>query len=143
MAVSNFAERVRATILAALVAALVGGPAQAYQTLRDINQAESRDPSGRITTEASVIHVVLCDGPDEDGGQYYVYQYTKRTAFRAILPPNWGSPIGGRDFAGFAEAAGAACRGGGAAPNDPIPFPQEPIYLSNRQVPLSPSRRNG
>jgi hypothetical protein len=62
MAVSNFAERVRATILAALVAALVGGPAQAYQTLRDINQAESRDPSGRITTEASVIHVSCATG---------------------------------------------------------------------------------
>jgi hypothetical protein len=49
-----------------------------------------------------------------NGRTFYLYQYTVRAAgqptFRAIRPPNWGSPLGGRDFAAESEALAAACQ---------------------------------
>jgi hypothetical protein len=87
-------------------------PARAYQKIRDIEQAEASDASGRITVEAAVIHVIQCNGSKEDGKVYYIYQYTKRPGFRAILPPEWANSIGNRDFVSFDEAAIAACGAG-------------------------------
>jgi len=106
----------------AATAAVIGAstaPAQAHQALQRFNQAEQRAPNGRIAVEASVITVVACNSPGERGGQYYIYQYVNRPGFRAILPPNWGAPIGGRDFGSFNEAAGAACRSGGGGAVSP------------------------
>jgi hypothetical protein len=114
---------VRSTIALPTVAGVilaVTAPTQAYQIVQKMNQAESRDPSGRITVEASVINVIQCNGAGENGGQYYIYQYINRPGFRAIQPPNWGSPIGGQDFATFDQAA-AACGTGGTGPDAPLP----------------------
>jgi hypothetical protein len=97
--------------IALVILAADAAPARAYQKIRDINQPEARDGAGRITVEDAVIHVVQCNGPHEDGKVYYIYQYTKRVGFRAILPPDWGNSIGNRDFASFEEAAIAACGG--------------------------------
>jgi hypothetical protein len=100
----------KAQVLSAIAGVMLfASSAHAYQTQRSFDQAESRAPDGRITVEASKIHVIKCDGPSENGREYYVYQYINRAGFRAISPPNWGSPIGGRDFSTFEEAAKAAC----------------------------------
>jgi len=37
------------------------------------------------------------DRDNANGGSFYIYQYVNRLGFRAILPPNWGRAIGGRD----------------------------------------------
>jgi hypothetical protein len=91
--------------------------AQACSELQNYNQAESRDSTGKITVEAALIHVVTCNGR-----QFYIYQYLKRAGFRAVLPPDYGHAIGGRDFATYAEALAAALavsKGGTAAPRAP------------------------
>jgi hypothetical protein len=90
--------------LAALATiAAVGTTAHAYEQVGTINQAE---------VEQSIIHEVRCSGVGENGGTFYVYEYTKRPGFRAISPPDWGHAIGGKDFGTFDEAAKAACFGG-------------------------------
>ena len=68
--------------------------------------------------EASNIHVIACNGAGENGGQFYIYEYLNRPGFRAILPPNWGNALGGRDFGTYQEAASVAC---GVAQQDPFP----------------------
>jgi len=97
--------------LAAVLAATATS-AHAHQIVQNFAQNEQRAPDGRILVEGSIVSVINCDGPGERGGQFYIYMYVYRPGFRAILPPNWGAPIGGRDFATFDEAAGAACRAG-------------------------------
>jgi hypothetical protein len=100
---------------AAFVLCLSTAPASAYQTLQQFSQAEQRDAYGRVTVEAAKIYVLSCNGGGENGRQYYIYEYVNRPAkwgvarFRAILPPNWGQAIAGRDFGNFGEAAGNAC----------------------------------
>src|SRR5437879_4397601 len=75
----------------AVLTAMLSWPtvsAHAYQELQTMHQAESRS-GRRIAVEESTIHIIRCNGPGENGGQFYIYQYLKRTGFRAILPPNW------------------------------------------------------
>jgi hypothetical protein len=96
-------------IAAILIAAAM--PAPAYQTLQQFPQVEQRGAAGNILVEESVIAVVACNDPGENGVQHYIYRYVKRAGFRAIRPPDWGRPIGGRDWATFQEAAAAACQG--------------------------------
>ena len=99
-----------AIVAGAVVASVLGaGAAQAYQITQSFNQGESRDGGGRVTVEASTIHVTNCNGAGENRGTFYIYQYLKRPGFRAILPPNWAHPIGGHDVGSFAEAAHVAC----------------------------------
>jgi hypothetical protein len=87
-----------------------------FAELQRIDQPEQRDPStGRITVEAATIHVITC-APGDASRPIYIYEYAKRRAFRAIEPPRWGSPLGGRDFASFAQAVDAGCRTPAAAP---------------------------
>ena len=83
-----------------------------------MNQAEQRDGTGRITVEASIIHVIRCGS----GEQFYIYQYVNRPGFRAIRPPHWGAPLGGRDFVTFGDAVGAAT----AQPTVSTPKPGTP-----------------
>lgn len=100
----------RAWSLAASVAvALAAGPALAHSESAAFLQPERRDEAGRITVEAAAVHVIQCDEPGENGGEYYIYQYLYRDGFRAIDPPEWGDAIGDRDFDSYAEAAEAAC----------------------------------
>ncbi|MDP2312182.1 MAG: hypothetical protein Q8P41_04700 [Pseudomonadota bacterium] len=96
-----------AVVTAALT--LHSAPAHAYQSVHDFAQEEVRDANGKVTVEASIIHVIQCNAEGENGGQFYIYQFTDRAGFRAIQPPAWGSPIGGKDFDTFDEAATAAC----------------------------------
>ncbi|MDP2307413.1 MAG: hypothetical protein Q8P18_15410 [Pseudomonadota bacterium] len=103
-----------------LLAAGTSPSAYAWEIVRSIDQPEQRDASGRVVTvEASIIHVIACNGEGENGGQYYLYGYLNRSGFRAIQPPDWGHPIGGRDFSTENEAAVAACSAGMA----PLPGP--------------------
>ena len=96
--------------LAALPPPRVVAPAlSARLVVKEIQQPESLDASGRILVEAAVIRVVTCAGPSENTGQFYIYQYIKRSGFRAIQPPDWGHALGGGDFATFEEATAAAC----------------------------------
>jgi hypothetical protein len=115
--------RVGHAILATVV--LCAQPAHAYQVTQQMNQPEARDASGRITVEASIIHVVACNGAGENGGQFYVYQYVNRPGFLAIKPPEWTRHIGGRQYASFQEAAGVAC----AAASPPPPPVQRPASI--------------
>jgi hypothetical protein len=73
------------------------------------SQPQQRGPNGQVTVESANIYPFSCNGRT-----FYLYQYTDRAGgqptFRAILPPNWGSPLGGRDFATENEALAAACR---------------------------------
>jgi hypothetical protein len=81
------------------------------QVLQNLGQEEQRDASGHVVREAATIHVVACNGADINGRQVYIYEYQKRRAFRAIEPPDWSHPLGGRDFATYDEALRAACGG--------------------------------
>src|SRR5450432_1565225 len=106
--------RYSAIATAAVALGLINVPsAYANQAVQRFNQGEQRDTYGRLTVEASVITVVNCNGAGENGGQFYIYQYLNRAGFRAIRPPYWGQAIGGRDWASYAQAVGAACGGGG------------------------------
>jgi hypothetical protein len=71
-----------------------------------LTQAEQRDRWGRITQEAAKVHVVTCNGSSR---QFYIYEYLKRAGFRAIIPPDWSHPVGGRDFGTSMEAWHAVC----------------------------------
>jgi hypothetical protein len=74
--------------------------------LESFAQSETRDYQGRITREAATIHVVVCPGT---GYELYIYEYLKRRSFRAIQPPDYGQPLGGRDFPTYDEAVTAGC----------------------------------
>jgi hypothetical protein len=81
----------------------VGGGV-ACQEVQTITQPESRDETGAITVEASIIHVMDC--PNQQ--QLYIYEYLNRSGFRVIRPPGWSQPIGGHDVATMGEALGIA-----------------------------------
>lgn len=103
---------------------LMSGPSSsgaACQTLQTINQPESRDAAGRITGEASIIHVVSCVGAGGSSEPMYIYQYLNRPGFRVIRPPDWGHAIGGQDFQTFEQAQAAAATGGQGAVTQPPP----------------------
>jgi len=106
--------------------------AQAYQITGRYQQAEARNAYGAITVEASIISVVRCGSRGENGGTFYIYSYLNRSGFRAIYPGYWGSPIGGRDFGSFREAAYAACSlglNGSTATQPSMPAqPAQPQY---------------
>ena len=108
--------------LAALaMASLIAEPASAYQATQRFSQPEQRGPNGQLTVEGAVLTAVACNGPGENGGQRYIYQYLNRAGFRAISPPNWGQALGGHDWATFDQAVGVACTAQAAAPV-PGPF---------------------
>ena len=102
--------------------------AVAAQVTGRFAQAEQRDAYGRITVEASVISVLNCNGAGENGRQFYIYRYVNRGGFRAILPPYWGSPIGGRDWSTFQIAARVACTAGTGRQPAPPAQPVAPSY---------------
>lgn len=115
-------ERPVSVLALAVVSALTSVPAHAYQPTQQFNQAEQRAANGQLMREEALITVVACNGPGETGGQRYIYQYLRRSGFRAINPPNWGQPLGGRDWASFEQAAGAGCMAQASAPA-PAPGP--------------------
>jgi hypothetical protein len=83
-----------------------------------LSQAETRDAAGKITTEAATIHVIACangSGGGHTPAGIYVYEYTKRAGFRAVQPPNWGTALGGKEFATLGEAIATGCAAAPAA----------------------------
>lgn len=111
--------------LALLSLVLFGGGANASAVLQQFRQPESRDATGRLSVEESAVSIISCNGLGENGGQFYVYQYVNRPGVRAIRPPDWSQPLGGRDFATFDEAVKTACAlpaaPGGTTPGGPTP----------------------
>lgn len=81
-------------------------PSPTYQETNRTFQPEQRGPDGRVTVEAATIKTIAC----QNGKTIFVYEYVNRPQFRAILPPNWGAALGGRDFSSFAEAAAVGCQ---------------------------------
>ncbi len=77
----------------------------AADLVRSFGQAEQRDAGGRIIREAATINIVACNGQ-----QFYIYEYLNRPGARAIRPPDWSHPVGGRDFETYEEALHAACQ---------------------------------
>jgi hypothetical protein len=70
-----------------------GGPVQMLGTF---TQGGHRD--------AATVYIVGCNGE-----RFYIYEYLNRPGFRAILPPDTGHPIGGRDFETYEDAVHEAC----------------------------------
>ena len=60
------------------LAGVCGGATVAHRVLRKISQPESRDANGKITVEASVIHVVACTGGRKNNQEFYIYEYVNR-----------------------------------------------------------------
>jgi hypothetical protein len=81
-----------------------------------------RQPAA-LNVEESVITPVVCNGPGENGRQYFIYQYTARPpgspTFRVILPPNWAQALGGHDLFSWQDAAKVVLQAGYDCPIDP------------------------
>jgi hypothetical protein len=90
--------------------------ASAYTVINRFGQPERIGYDGRYEVEASMISVINCNGAGEHGGQFWIYQYTNRAGYRAILPPHWANALGGKDWPTFQEAATVACLGVAIAP---------------------------
>jgi hypothetical protein len=83
----------------------IAAPTQAYQVVQRFSQAQV-GPDTAPQVEASIIDVVACNGPGENGAQFYLYQYQKRPGFRAVFPPYWGQ---GANFSDYYQAASTTC----------------------------------
>lgn len=105
-----------AGVTALALAAGASAPAHAWEMVQTIDQPEERDAQGRVTVEASEIMVIACTGEGENGGRFYIYDYVDRPGFRVVDPPNWGSPVGGRDYLTQEQAIEVACASGGFLP---------------------------
>jgi len=110
-----------AGVALALAGATIGvaaaTPASAAQeTQPAAYQAQQVDAYGRLIVEAAYVHAVACNGPGENGRQFYIYQYVNRAGFRVIAPPDYGHAVGGRDWGTFQEAVSVACAGGRVGP---------------------------
>jgi hypothetical protein len=94
-------------IACALIAGIAAAPPGRAYT---ISQQMDQPAVGNV--EAAYIRVIACNGPGENGRQFYVYEYNRAASqanFRAIEPPSWGLAIGGHDYDTFQQAAQAAC----------------------------------
>jgi hypothetical protein len=92
--------------LVMIAGAAAAPPGRAYSILQQWAQPAAPN------VEGSYIRIILCDGPGENGKQFYTYEYDRpagQPTFRAVAPPNWGQSIGGHDFDTFQQAAQAAC----------------------------------
>jgi hypothetical protein len=83
------------TVLALAASVMPGGAAQLLQ-----KQAQPKAPN----VEASTIHKYACNGQEERKNQVYIYEYTGRSVYRVVAPPNWSTMIGGREFASMQDA---------------------------------------
>jgi hypothetical protein len=75
--------------------------AKSYTVVKRFHQ------SAATNREEADITVIRCSG----GRQYYIYGYYRSSGprYRAIIPPYWGNPVGGRDHYQFEQAVRAAC----------------------------------
>ena len=97
-AVTMPARRRTINTIRALLAAAVAVPAiaQAFTESAPGMQLASRN------VEASTLTVFTCSSPGENGGSYFLYQYTKRPPgsplYRLIVPPDYGRSVGRADW---------------------------------------------
>lgn len=77
-----------------------GAQAQNYEVLEEFHQPAAPN------VEKADITVIRCFGR-----KFYIYTYFRKSGpnARAILPPNWGTPLGGGDHSNFSWAVAAAC----------------------------------
>ncbi len=63
--------------------------------------------SAATNREEADITVIRCS----NGNRYYIYGYYRSSGprYRAIIPPYWGNPIGGKDHYRFEQAIQASC----------------------------------
>lgn len=87
-----------------LSSALFISPAMAQMDYKVIGG--SHQPAAKNVEKANII-AIRCN----DGKEYYIYSYFRKTGpnYRAIDPPNWGSPIGGKDYMTYEDAVHVAC----------------------------------
>lgn|GEM_PF-7094406 len=96
---TSVAPRIKALApIVAVVFVMTTGSGQAFQEMEQITQ------NAGPNIEASIISKYSCNGSNENNAGFWVYRYTARQGFRVISPPNWGSPIGGRDFGSGRDA---------------------------------------
>lgn len=77
-----------------------------WRVIRTFRQNARSAAQGGFREEADITEI-SCNGRN-----YFIYRYFRPTPpnYRAISPPNWGTPLGGGDKYSFGEAAQAACR---------------------------------
>jgi hypothetical protein len=82
------------------------GCASAVQAAQYTVEKRFHQPAATNVEEADIT-VIRCS----NGRQYYIYGYYRNSGptYRAIIPPYWGNPIGGKDHYQFKEAIDAAC----------------------------------
>ena len=87
-----------------LSTAFITAPAMAQMEYKVIGG--SHQPAATNVEKATII-AIRC----EDGHEYYIYSYFRATGpnYRAIEPPHWGSPIGGKDYMTYEDAVHVAC----------------------------------
>lgn len=102
----------------------------AYAETYDVLHRQHQKEDKAHNVEEANIYVIQCSS--KPGQLYYIYQYFRdkgRPNFRAILPPNWGTPIGEMDYQSFELAICAACaaldyeKGEELQPDPPFPEP--------------------
>ena len=75
--------------------------AASYKVLKRFHQ------SAAPNREEADITIIRCS----NGRKYYIYGYYRNSGptYRAIIPPYWGNPIGGKDHYKFEQAIRASC----------------------------------
>lgn len=75
--------------------------AASYKVLKRVHQ------SAASNREEADITIIRCS----NGRKYYIYGYYRNSGptYRAIIPPYWGNPIGGKDHFRFEQAIKASC----------------------------------
>lgn len=79
------------------------------ETYDVLDRAHRYEDKANNVEEAN-IYAIQCSS--KPGKIYYIYQFFRddgRPNFRAILPPNWDTPLGGKDFRTFETAVCIAC----------------------------------
>ncbi len=98
----------RTTFLALTGAVAIGllGCASDVQAAQYTIEQRFHQPAASNVEEADIT-VINCS----NGRQYYIYGYYRNRGpyYRAIIPPYWGNPVGGKDHQQFEDAIEAAC----------------------------------
>jgi len=75
--------------------------AASYKVMKRFHQ------SAASNREEADITIIRCS----NGRKYYIYGYYRNSGpkYRAIIPPYWGNPVGGKDHYRFEQAVAASC----------------------------------
>jgi hypothetical protein len=92
--------------LATIAGAATIPPGRAYTI-----ELQMERPSG-ANVEGAYIRIILCNGPRENGKQFYTYEYDRpagQPTFRAVATPTRDEAVGGHDYDTFQQVAQVAC----------------------------------